>query len=518
MLRSAKDCFSVCAARLPEPGARVMPRLCGLPLGILLLVWIWTGMPVLAQGRPDVGPAELVRKARSLLPSSPREATPFAEQAVAAARAAGPVEEEVRALLALGECRAAFGQHDQAEKLFRQALDLSRDRNQPRLTAEARFRLSRALVSLDRYEEVVSGYLEAIPLAETAGDGEFSAVITDHLGIAHFVLRNREKAMQLCRQAESVLKTSADRSLYAENLQHIGIIYTGDGRWAEALDCFRRVLEIRETISDPVALIGALGNVALALHGLKRDEEALAPLSRALVLSSSSEDPRLEPFLLLRRGRALQALGRNAQAAADFDRALELDRALGNKRRLASTLSAAAAFYRHVPGRESRAIAALEEVVALNKSLYDEDSARRVHELQERFDAERRQKQIELLERDQALSRLEASRARQFRMAGILVFVMLAGGLAFALVRYRAQVRTSRQLRQALQKVRTLQGLLPICAHCKKIRNDKGYWQQVESYIGQHSEARFSHGICPDCVEHHYPEYRHLAGRPIEEE
>jgi response regulator RpfG family c-di-GMP phosphodiesterase len=56
-------------------------------------------------------------------------------------------------------------------------------------------------------------------------------------------------------------------------------------------------------------------------------------------------------------------------------------------------------------------------------------------------------------------------------------------------------------LTHALQQVKQLQGLLPICSYCKKIRGDNNYWQQVESYISTHSEAQFSHGICPECFE-----------------
>jgi hypothetical protein len=58
-----------------------------------------------------------------------------------------------------------------------------------------------------------------------------------------------------------------------------------------------------------------------------------------------------------------------------------------------------------------------------------------------------------------------------------------------------------RQLEEALARVKQLQGLLPICSYCKKIRDDKNYWYQVEHYITQHSEAQFSHGMCPDCYE-----------------
>jgi DNA-binding response OmpR family regulator len=61
-------------------------------------------------------------------------------------------------------------------------------------------------------------------------------------------------------------------------------------------------------------------------------------------------------------------------------------------------------------------------------------------------------------------------------------------------------------LREALANVKSLSGLLPICASCKKIRDDKGYWNQVETYIQKNSAAKFSHGMCPDCLKKWYPE------------
>jgi preprotein translocase subunit YajC len=63
------------------------------------------------------------------------------------------------------------------------------------------------------------------------------------------------------------------------------------------------------------------------------------------------------------------------------------------------------------------------------------------------------------------------------------------------------------ELKDALDKVKTLSGLLPICASCKKIRDDKGYWNQIEIYIGSHSNAEFSHSICPDCLKKLYPDF-----------
>jgi len=66
-------------------------------------------------------------------------------------------------------------------------------------------------------------------------------------------------------------------------------------------------------------------------------------------------------------------------------------------------------------------------------------------------------------------------------------------------------------LENALSKVNTLSGMLPICASCKKIRDDKGYWNQIETYIDDHSNATFSHGICPDCAERLYPDVFHKS-------
>jgi len=65
-----------------------------------------------------------------------------------------------------------------------------------------------------------------------------------------------------------------------------------------------------------------------------------------------------------------------------------------------------------------------------------------------------------------------------------------------------------KDLEKALSEIKKLSGLLPICSHCKKIRDDTGYWNQIESYIHAHSEAEFSHGICPECAEKYFPDVK----------
>jgi ligand-binding sensor domain-containing protein len=94
---------------------------------------------------------------------------------------------------------------------------------------------------------------------------------------------------------------------------------------------------------------------------------------------------------------------------------------------------------------------------------------------------------------------------------GILILTIAA--IAFALYRLRLShlIKREKELAarvdEAVARIKVLDGLIPICAHCKKIRDDKGYWDQLEGYIQSHSEATFTHGICPECAEKLYPQY-----------
>jgi len=93
--------------------------------------------------------------------------------------------------------------------------------------------------------------------------------------------------------------------------------------------------------------------------------------------------------------------------------------------------------------------------------------------------------------------------AQDYLVKGQFEATLLIRSLKYAIERKRL----NQELREALATVKQLSGLLPICASCKKIRDDTGYWTQVEEYIEERSEASFTHGLCPDCVRRIFPEY-----------
>jgi DNA-binding response OmpR family regulator len=108
--------------------------------------------------------------------------------------------------------------------------------------------------------------------------------------------------------------------------------------------------------------------------------------------------------------------------------------------------------------------------------------------------------------------------AQDYLVKSLVDYTMLARSIRYSIERKQSLLEKDRligQLRETLADVKTLSGLLPICASCKHIRDDKGYWHQVESYIQEHSSAVFTHGLCPKCSQKFYP--KPAAGDEIPE-
>ena len=128
------------------------------------------------------------------------------------------------------------------------------------------------------------------------------------------------------------------------------------------------------------------------------------------------------------------------------------------------------------------------------------------YEVCERLKADERAKHIPVIFVT-AVTEIEDA-ARGFQ-AGAVDFIQKPLNPVMAKARVDLHIKLHKSmedLKEALAEVKKLSGLLPICSHCKKIRDDKGYWNQIESYIGKHSDVEFSHSICQECAKKHYPD------------
>jgi DNA-binding response OmpR family regulator len=86
---------------------------------------------------------------------------------------------------------------------------------------------------------------------------------------------------------------------------------------------------------------------------------------------------------------------------------------------------------------------------------------------------------------------------------------LLVRSISYSIERQKLLIK----LENTLKELRVLKGLLPICSSCKRIRDDKGYWTQIEAYISEHSEAEFTHGLCPECAKKYFEEYEKMKDR-----
>jgi len=133
------------------------------------------------------------------------------------------------------------------------------------------------------------------------------------------------------------------------------------------------------------------------------------------------------------------------------------------------------------------------------------------------FRLENKMLELTAYARNKADSFLNMAESRQSRLEHITILLTICGVVLSVLIAAITTVLVSRaeknlqaekrKLQDALIEIRTLRGIIPICAHCKQIRDDEGSWRQVEEYIHAHSEAEFSHSVCPSCVKKYYAEY-----------
>ena len=111
----------------------------------------------------------------------------------------------------------------------------------------------------------------------------------------------------------------------------------------------------------------------------------------------------------------------------------------------------------------------------------------------------------------QQMQRLKSMFWRSYVIFSLVICILLSLIVVFSLRMDKAAKEREHmitELQDALAEVRKLRGIIPICASCKKVRDDKGYWNQIELYIREHSEADFSHGICPECAKNLYPDLK----------
>lgn len=264
--------------------------------------------------------------------------------------------------------------------------------------------------------------------------------------------------------------------------------------------------------------------------------KAIQDLERALKLARDMENIEFQARALNSLGFAYLNTNRYDQAFAHLRKSLDLSRSINLREWTKDTYNHLAETHSLV-GNHAQAYNYQEKFITLKDSLFNETTSRNIADMRIKYETAKKEKENAILRKEKEVQEAMLSKNRTITVLISLMLLVVLVSFGFV---YRANAKNKEinrlleqsnqeitrqrdaleeknaELEQAIQKVQTLRGLLPICAHCKKIRDDEGYWQEVDSYITHHSEAVFSRGICPDCIREFYPEYAGKYKKPEE--
>ena len=392
------------------------------------------------------------------------EALPVYSRARELAEAAGHRAWLAKTLRNTGDIHGKLGRLDRRLDLYEQALVVAREL-QPRELADALSQLGRLCRRVDELARAHEVLVEAVELFEELGETDRLAQHLMELGIVHRKLERWQEALELYHRALRLAEEIGDRHRVGTVLNSIAIVYGETGRQREALELYEKSLAIAEAREDHWKITTGLANIGRTHNQLGDLDRALEFYQRSLAMRERLGDPEKLARGYAAVGGIYQQMGEFELAKPYLERALEIwDRPGSSKQELAYVLGTLGTIHRE-QGRYEAARAALERVVELitesglkaqrSEALrelaetyaamgrdrdalaifrrYEEaliekleaKNSQTVHEMQSRFDADRKRKAIELLEHRQDLSDLELERQRDVRWALIAGFGLL---------------------------------------------------------------------------------------------
>jgi tetratricopeptide (TPR) repeat protein len=431
--------------------------------------------------------------------------------------------------------------------------------------ANALHRLGLLHWSRNRYDSALVHLEHAREVRRATGDRRGLGQVLNSIGATYYQLGIFEQALDAYLEAMALRREAHDTAGMARTLTNIGKTYHDWGQFDRA----QRMLDSAVLLAQAVDSGAVLGYAQNSLVMLDIDRRNFAQARRHLQQSRDayqggriitpadsasgwSLNTAAEGLLFVREGRprdgaalltTLLAAGVRQGSVRGQARANlylgEAYRAMGDGASARTALEKSLAFSRHASqrvlaldalrqlveieegaGRTAPALRLLHAHVALRDTLFSQTTAQRIVTLESRAARDREQRELARLRESEHVQTAVIARQRVVGMLGALVLVLAVAMLAIVsyynrkvnarsaeVLRANTDLATANtELRTALTDVRTLSGLIPICASCKKVRDDQGYWNSVESYISSHSDARFSHGICHACAVELYGE------------
>lgn len=456
----------------------------------------------------------LLDKSRSLVVQKPMVALELAQQAFDIAR---QLDNRVLidAVMVLISRFGRVGQQIERDRL----LDEYRDLIEREATVDqmAYYLNTSAVVHLEKadFSQALGLLRKAVDSLDLLSDPMMRTIIKINLGNCYRGIGVNEKAIKWFYNALEDAQKNDDLVSCSHIYNNLGVLHRTIQDNERAIEFFEKVIEFAEKTNDQATLAKAYNNLCTANYYLEKFDLALQNCQKSYELSLKINDRFGIQSCLTNFGVFHQKLEEYDSAMSYFERALQIASSLGHKHQIANLLKNVADI--HFARREFDQVVPLyDKALALAEEISAQDMLNDLYRAYVQFfenvdDWERALKYQKLLSEVQYTLfigkqrevieeyRIRYESEQKEREAELL---REKNALLEQEIAERKMVEA--ELKEAISRIKVLTGLLPVCSHCKKIRDKKGEWHQMEHYISTHTEAQFSHGICPECRKEHY--------------
>jgi len=450
---------------------------------------------------------------------APQEALVYATEGLTLSRQVGDREKEAFFLSSAGFCYSQMGNFSLAIQYAKETLDLSTKIGNKERMAKAHSTLGITYTFMGAYSQALEEHLESLRIREELSQEGSINLSLNHIGILYHRSGQYGKAIDYYQQILQRLERKPDTARRILTLLNLGFSEYKLGRFAVALKLHQEALNLSLEKKIMTYIAYAHLNLGLTYTDLNNYPKALHYLN----LSLSEYDKQDQKFA---RVQLLNALGRLYSLSGSSRLAMKFAKegaVLAKEIRANDELKASYELISDLYQKQGNTVESFKYYklyVATKDSIYTAQESDKIADISMKIITLKKDNQIELLNKEKVISVLRLNKERYFSAILVSSLLFLAT-VVVLLVAYNRKINQNKitlknsnselaqlnaELHEKIDLIQALSGLLPICASCKKIRNDEGDWEQLERYISDHSSATFSHGICPHCAEDLYPE------------
>ncbi len=445
------------------------------------------------------------------------QAMEWGQKSLNLARKTNNVEATASALNSLGFSFFLKNEYRNALDYFKKARENAEKSNDKGILGKNLYNTGNVYFTTGDYSQAADYYFRSLPLVEKHGSRFDLALVYNSIGAVYTELRDFNQGLEYHGKCLKLLKEIGYQRGISTSYNNIGSLYSRLQKHEKALQYYQKSLVISEELGDPKKLPMILNNLGDTYVKLNNHTKALQYYNRSLVLSRKHSDRYNECFTLASLSVTYMELNRFQTALSIANKALVIAKELNIRKVTADCYENLFKIYTAMRNHRKA-----DEFQHLNKELVDTLVIERVQsnisKLKTKYETEKKEKEIELLRREHAIDALEITQQKQLRNFLIAGLVLLGGIVILLINRYRLKIRANKESREknralrhayeeltgAQKELDRLEGLLPICSECKRIRDGDGYWHPVDSYIRKHTDADLSHSICPSCLQKSY--------------